>query len=66
VAVAAASDALLISADGSKILKTYNWTHNDGSDFALNIDPNGTAFWTADTSGDVAEFDIATGRRSRH
>jgi streptogramin lyase len=61
VLVAAASDALLISADGSQILKTYNWTHNDGSDFALNIDPNGTAFWTADTSGDVAEFDIATG-----
>lgn len=60
VLVADSSAALLISATGT-ILKTYTWGANNGSDFALNIDPNGTAFWTSDTSGDVAEFDIATG-----
>ena len=55
------SDALLLSADGSSILKTYTWAANAGEDFALNIDPNGTSFWTADTSGNVASFDISTG-----
>ena len=30
--------------------------------FALNLDPNGTAFWSGDGSnGEVAEFDIASG-----
>jgi PEP-CTERM motif len=61
VLVANSSSALLLSADGSTVLKSYTWAGNNGSDFALNIDPNGTAFWTADTSGNVAEFDIATG-----
>jgi streptogramin lyase len=52
--------ANLISAGGT-ILHTYTWGANNGTDFALNIDANGTAFWTADTAGNVAEFDIATG-----
>lgn len=61
VLAAYASGANLISPTGT-ILETYNWPGNDGGDFALNIDPNGTSFWTADdASGDVAEFDIATG-----
>lgn len=50
----------LLSADGSTVLKTYTGG-GLGTDFALNLDPNGTAFWTADINGNVAEFDIATG-----
>jgi hypothetical protein len=61
VLAANSSNALLLSTDGSSILKTYTWAANAGSDFALNIDPNGTSFWTADTSGNVASFDISTG-----
>jgi hypothetical protein len=61
VLAANSSDALLLSADGSSILKTYTWGANNGDDFALNIDPNGSSFWTADTSGNVANFDISTG-----
>ncbi len=61
VLAADSSGANLISSTGT-ILKTYNWAGNDGGDFALNIDPNGTSFWTADdVSGNVAEFNIATG-----
>ena len=58
--------ANLISSDGTTILKTYTWAQNDGTDFALNIDPNGTAFWTADTGGNVAEFDISSGTLLEH
>lgn len=50
----------LLSADGSTIVKTYTGG-GLGVDFALNIDANGTAFWTADTDGNVVEFDIASG-----
>jgi WD40 repeat protein len=33
-----------------------------GSVFALNLDPNGTAFWTGSTGGtEIKEIDIATG-----
>lgn len=60
VLVADSSAALLISTGGT-LLHTYTWGANTGSDFALNIDPNGTAFWTSDVNGNVAEFDIATG-----
>jgi PEP-CTERM motif len=61
VLVASSSGSVLLSADGSTILKSYSGGGVTGEDFALNIDPNGTAFWTADTNGNVAEFDIATG-----
>jgi len=61
ILVADSNAALLISADGTTILKTYTWGANTGSDFALNIDPNGTAFWTSDVAGNIAEFDIASG-----
>lgn len=63
VLVANRSSAVLLSADGSAVLNTYSWAANNGEDFALNIDPNGTAFWTADTAGHVAEFDIASGTK---
>lgn len=29
--------------------------------FALNLDPNGTSFWTADPNGTIAKIDIASG-----
>ncbi len=61
VLVANDSNAILLSADGSTILHTYTWAGANTAIFALNIDPNGTSFWTADINGNVAEFDIATG-----
>jgi len=60
VLVADSSAAYLVDATGA-IIKTYTWAANVGDDFALNIDPNGTAFWTSDTAGNIAEFDIASG-----
>lgn len=60
------SGAILLSADGSTILQSYDWSGRTSEDFALNIDPNGTAFWTADTAGNVAEFDIASGSLLEH
>ncbi len=59
--VADSLNALLV-APGGAIVKTYNLPGNSGVDFALNLDPSGTAFWTADLgSGEVWEVDIATG-----
>ncbi len=66
VLVAAGNKSVLMSADGTTILKNYTGGGVTGLDFALNIDPNGTAFWTADTDGHVAEFDIATGTVLQH
>lgn len=61
VLVANSSDALLIGTNGS-ILKSYTLPGNAGGDFALNIDPNGKDFWTADLfNGMVWEINIATG-----
>jgi PEP-CTERM motif len=61
VLVADSSNALLIGTDGS-LLTTYTLPGNGGGDFALNIDPNGTDFWTADfLTGDVWEVNILTG-----
>jgi hypothetical protein len=53
--------AALVAMNGP-ILQMYNLPGNSGIDFALNLDPTGTAFWTADlASGEVWEVDIATG-----
>jgi len=61
VLVADSSNALLLDPTGA-IIKTYVLPGNSGADFALNIDPNGTDFWTADLfSGNVWEVNIATG-----
>jgi hypothetical protein len=54
-------NAELLSADGTTVLKTYTGGGTTSLDFALNLDPNGTSFWTMDIAGHVAEFDIATG-----
>src|ERR1041384_574336 len=48
--------------DSGGIIQTYDMGNNDNW-FALNIDPDGTSFWSADlVSGDVAKFDIAGGQ----
>ena len=60
VLAADSSHAILLDASGN-IIKTYNLPGNDGGDFALNLDPDGTSFWTADPSGTVWEVNIATG-----
>lgn len=61
VLVADSSNALLLNSSGS-IIDTYTLPGNTGVDFALNLDPSGTAFWTADLgSGEVWEVNIATG-----
>lgn len=50
-----------ISADGSAVLATYDAAGEDVW-FALNLDPDGTSFWSADSStADVHKFDIASG-----
>ncbi len=60
VLVADSANALLVGPGG--IILTYNLPGNGGGDFSLNLDPSGTAFWTADfATGEVWEVDIATG-----
>lgn len=54
-------DAVLLDSSGN-IVKSYTLPGNGGGeDFALNLDPNGTDFWTANTGGEVWEVNIATG-----
>lgn len=60
VLAADSSAAVLLSSTGN-VLKTYTLPGNDGSDFALNLDPDGVSFWTADTSGEVWEVNESTG-----
>ena len=62
VLAADSSEAILLSSAGT-LLRTYSLPGNKGSDFALNLDPNGTDFWTSDSeSGLVWEVNIATGK----
>jgi RHS repeat-associated protein len=62
VLVADSQSIVRLSSSGT-ILQTYTIPGSTGNLFALNLDPNGTSFWTADlsTNGVVAEVDIATG-----
>jgi PEP-CTERM motif len=61
VLVANSINAVLLDASGN-IIKTYTLPGDAGLDFALNLDPNGTDFWTGDiTSDNVWEVNIATG-----
>jgi hypothetical protein len=57
--VACAAQAVHVSTSGA-IVKTYPVDPNNNL-FALNIDPDGTSFWTADFNGTIFHVDIATG-----
>jgi len=65
VLVANGGNAVLLDATGA-IIKTYNvdvsGQLNGGLVFSLNLDPNGTDFWTGAAGSDkVVEVNIATG-----
>jgi hypothetical protein len=58
VMVACASEAVRLDSSGT-VLQTYPVS---GALFALNLDPDGTSFWTGDFgTGEVFHVDIATG-----
>jgi hypothetical protein len=55
------TEAVLFDATGG-LIKTYALPGDGGGDFSLNLDPNGTDFWTGDaSSGLVWEVNLATG-----
>jgi hypothetical protein len=58
-----ADTSTVVELDSSgNIVRTYSALPNTGTLFALNLDPNGTDFWTADLfTGHVYEVNIATG-----
>jgi PEP-CTERM motif len=61
VLVANSIDAVLLDTAGD-IIKTYTLPGDGGGDFALNLDPNGTDFWTGDFASDnLWDVNIATG-----
>ncbi len=61
VLLANSVDAVLLDSSGD-IIKTYTLPGNEGTDFSLNLDPNGTDFWTGDSaSGLIWEVNTATG-----
>src|SRR5579884_2421000 len=62
VLVADATEVVRLSATGAQV-QTYSIPGSTGRLFGLNLDPDGTSFWTADISsgGVVAKVDIATG-----
>lgn len=58
--VAASSDIRRLDGSGN-IIQTYD-VDGENSWFALNLDPNGTSFWSGDFStGNFYRFNIATG-----
>ena len=60
ILVADSSEVVRLDASGNQI-QTYS-PPNTGNLFALNLDPDGTSFWTADLgNGEVFKVDIATG-----
>lgn len=59
VLVADGSDIELLDSSGNQIMTYDSAGHN--SWFGLNLDPDGTTFWSADFSGHVSHFDLATG-----
>ena len=61
VLVADSTVAIRLSAAGAT-LSTYTPSVAVNTLFALNLDPDGTSFWTADLeSGNIFRFDIASG-----
>jgi PEP-CTERM motif len=62
VLVAAGNEINLLSPTDALLMSYNDASLTNPVWFALNVDPNGTSFWSGDvTSGEVAEFDIATG-----
>ena len=60
ILVADSSEVVRLDASGNQI-QTYS-PPNTGNLFALNLDPDGTSFWTADLgNGEVFKVDIASG-----
>jgi len=60
VLVSNSVNALLLDASGN-IIQTYTLPGDGGGDFSLNLDPNGTDFWTGDFATDtIWEVNIAT------
>lgn len=59
VLVADGGDIELLDSSGTQI-DTFDIA-GAGTWFALNLDPDGTSFWSATTDGLVAHFDIASG-----
>jgi hypothetical protein len=57
--VACASEVVRLDSSGA-IVQTYPVDPSQNL-FALNIDPDGTSFWTADFNGTIYHVDIATG-----
>jgi hypothetical protein len=61
VLAADSSDAIMFDSSGN-LIKTYMLPDNEGQDFSLNLDPDGTDFWTGDSVGGLVwEVNIATG-----
>jgi hypothetical protein len=61
VLVADSTVAVRLGTDGT-VLTTYQPSSAPATIFALNLDPDGTSFWTADlVTGTVYRFDIASG-----
>lgn len=61
VLLANSINAVLLDSSGD-IIMTYALPGDAGGDFSLNLDPNGTDFWTGDfNSSNVWEVNIATG-----
>lgn len=62
VMVACTSQVYRLNATGS-VVQTYPAPPNASVLFALNLDPDGTSFWTGDLggSGEVYKIDISTG-----
>ena len=61
VLAADSAEAVMFDSSGA-LTKSYALPGNEGQDFSLNLDPNGTDFWTGDSeSGLVWEVNIATG-----
>jgi hypothetical protein len=62
VLIAHTSNVLRYDSSGN-LVQTYNVTGHIGTLFALNLDPDGTSFWTGDLGGDnkIFRVDITTG-----
>lgn len=67
VLVACSSEVVHLDSSGNIITTYPEPTDGSGTLFALNIDPDGTSFWTGGLqTGDVWKIDIASGNELEH